>query len=84
MKCIFFVLSVRNIENPDSGGPREYWNPSSTIDVCFALMLRKLVAIFVLLLTYYHSDVYLSSAIHEFEMWGVQLEQTMFLPSLEH
>ena len=31
IKCTFFVLSARNILNPDSGGPRRNSNPSSTI-----------------------------------------------------
>ena len=31
MKCTFLVLSAKNNENPDSGGPNEYSKPSSSI-----------------------------------------------------
>ena len=31
MKWTFLVRSAKNNENPDSGGPNEYSNPSSTI-----------------------------------------------------
>jgi len=31
MKWTFLVLSAKNNENPDSGGPNEYSKPSSTI-----------------------------------------------------
>jgi hypothetical protein len=50
MKWIFFVLSAKKIENPESGGPNAYSNPSPSMaasapELELFFKERKLVAI---------------------------------------